>query len=122
MAGNLDRVFDPGTCLLMVDAGPNSREEAASGEYTTDVGQGYANLIISAKVINGPYLGDHRGKYYSRIPDKRHPGGRLNVLFCDFHAEPARPVEHWWIDDVQRNIPRKYAPRVRVSPYRPWVE
>jgi prepilin-type N-terminal cleavage/methylation domain-containing protein/prepilin-type processing-associated H-X9-DG protein len=115
LEGNLDRVFDPGTCLLMVDAGPDSEAQA-----TTDPG-GFANLIISAQA-NGPYLQDFQSFFSRRMPLKRHPESRVNVLFADFHGAAVRPVEFHTGDEVRRNLPVKYDQRVRVSPYRPWVD
>ena len=120
LLGNLDKVFDPGTALLMIDAGPESIAEARSisadpiGQYA------YANLIISAQA-RGPYLGDAQLTWRKRIPRARHPGGRLNVLFADFHGSTIKPVE-FWTDRVVKNLPIRFAPRVRISPYRPWKE
>ncbi len=120
LAGNLDRVYNPSTVLLLVDAGPDSKEEARNGVYDNQVADGYANLIISAQA-QGPYLGDHRGKWPLRVPDKRHPGGRVNVLFNDFHGETVRPSGETWVV-AGHTVPRKYAPQVRVSPYKPWED
>lgn len=120
LEGNLDRVFDPSTVLLMVDSGPNSVQEARKGDF--NVMDGYANLIMSAQTP-GPYLGDHRIKWPLRIPDKRHPKGKLRVLFCDFHAETVTPTPGQVY--VRRNfpdVPKQYSPRVRVSPYRYYIE
>ncbi len=124
LEGNLDRVFDPGSCLLIVDAGPNTKEEARSGDFTHDGKRSYANLIISAKVTKGPFLGQSRVVWWLRIPDRRHPGQKLNAVFCDFHAETLRPVpdKSWYISEIGRRLPGEYTPRVRVSPYKPWVE
>ncbi len=121
LAGNIDRVFNPGTCLLMVDAGPNSVIEAKSGGLGAYAADAYINLIISAQA-NGPYLGDHRGRWPVRIPDKRHPKGRLSVLFADFHAEAINPTpgKTWTIGT--NTVPAQYSPKTRVSPYKPWVE
>ncbi|MCP4247143.1 MAG: prepilin-type N-terminal cleavage/methylation domain-containing protein [bacterium] len=121
LEGNLDRVFSPGDCLLMVDSGPNSKEEGYDTVYGDYVLDGYFNLIISAKAP-GPYLGDTRGTWPLRVPDKRHPKKRLNVLFADLHAAGVVPVagEDWILGGG--NVPKKYAPRVRVSPYKPWRE
>ncbi|MFQ5490490.1 MAG: prepilin-type N-terminal cleavage/methylation domain-containing protein [Phycisphaerae bacterium] len=120
LEGNLDRVFDPSTVLLMVDAGPNTVSEARRGNF--NVMDGYANLVMSAQTP-GPYLGDNRVKWPLRVPDKRHPKGKLSVAFCDFHAETVKPVP----GKVYRrlgfpDVPSQYTPRVRVSPYRYYVE
>jgi prepilin-type processing-associated H-X9-DG protein len=49
------------------------------------------------------------------MPRTRHPKGAINVLFADMHGETVRPIK--W--DDQTGLPTEYAPRVRVSPYRP---
>lgn len=115
--GVLARVFDPGTCMLMIDAGPDSEVEARNEP------QNFANLIISSQ-SRGPYLEDfHKNpNWVRRVPRKRHPEGRLNVLFADFHAAPVRPVEFYTGDETRRNVPTKFDTKVRVSPYKPWRE
>jgi prepilin-type N-terminal cleavage/methylation domain-containing protein/prepilin-type processing-associated H-X9-DG protein len=121
LEGNLDKVFDPGTCLLMVDSGFPSTDAARDAQYgdTQYVADAYINLIISARVVNGPYLADAVGKWPLRVARKRHPKGALNVLFCDFHGEKVNPTDFWTTQ--YGPLPRKYNPRARVSPYRPWV-
>lgn len=111
LRGNLDKVFDPGTCLLLIDAGPDSEIDA---QINPD---GFANLIISAQAP-GPYLEDFQAKFQKRMPRKRHPDGRLNVLFADFHGAAVRPVE-FYSNEVLQGIPAKYDTTVRVSPYKP---
>jgi prepilin-type processing-associated H-X9-DG protein len=51
------------------------------------------------------------------MPTKRHPKGRLNVLFADTHGEPIIPVEFSDENMFQRRLPSRYSPNVRVSPY-----
>jgi len=97
--------------LLLADAGPSTVSEAESG------GQGYANLFISAQAA-GPYLGDFQLRWRKRMAEKRHPGGRVAVLFSDFHGQSVRPVE-FYSDASIKKLPIRYGPRVRVSPYPP---
>ncbi len=104
LQGDLDRVIRPQEVGLVFEAG---RDEQ------TDEITGFANLILSAQA-EGPYLGDFQQFHRARMPITRHPNGQLNVLFADFHGETVRPVE---FDD--EGIPKRYAPRVRVSPYEP---
>jgi competence protein ComGC len=112
LMGELTRVYDPSTCLLFVDAGPDSESEAR-----LDPG-GFANLIISAQA-NGPLMVDFQQRWQKRMPLKRHPKSALNVLFTDFHGQTVRPTE-FYSNEVLRGIPTDYNARVRVSPYRPW--
>jgi len=112
LEGNLDRVYDPGTTLLLADAGPDSEQQAAA---TPDA---FANLIISAQA-NGPELADFQTKWTKRLPLKRHPRRSVNVLFADFSGSTVRPTSFWGTE-VLKDIPRDYNTRVRVSPYRPW--
>lgn len=123
LRGNLDRVYNPSTCLLVVDAGPNTEDEAIRGVFTAvdDQGKGYANLITSAKARR-PYLQDFAWQWFQRIPTKRHPGGAINVTFADLHATGVVPVS--WRDKSTElgtfKIPSAYSTKVRVSPYRPF--
>lgn len=111
LQGNMDRIYNPSEVLLLADAGPSTVAEAEQGS------QGYANLFISAQAP-GPYLGDFQLQWRKRMADKRHPGGRVAVLFSDFHGQPVRPVE-FYSDASIKKLPIRYGPRVRVSPYRP---
>ena len=112
LRGNFDRIYNPSTCLLLVDSGPET-EVAAQSEPDN-----FANLIISAQ-CNGPLLKDFQQKWEKRMPRKRHPDGRLNVLFADYHAEAVKPVQ-FFETEVMKNIPKDYDIEVRVSPYPPW--
>jgi len=109
LRGTLDKVFDPGRVGLVFEAGADSDTAATSGEF--------ANLIISAKA-QGPYLGDFQQFFRTRMPNRRHQGGRLNVLFADMHGESVRPVEYRSQGGGEA-LPSRYSPRVRVSPYNP---
>jgi prepilin-type N-terminal cleavage/methylation domain-containing protein len=111
LQGNMDRIFNPSEVLLLADAGPSSVAEAEDGS------QGYANLFISAQ-SPGPYLGDFQLQWRKRMAEKRHPGGRVAVLFSDFHGQPVRAVE-FYSDASIKKLPIRYAPRVRISPYPP---
>ncbi len=116
--GRLDRIYSPATCLLIVDAGPDSEAEAVSQSDENT----YANLIISAKA-NGPSLEHFQRRWPRRIPRERHPKGALNVLFADFHGETVRPTRFVESDNPEFDgLPKAYNTRVRVSPYKPWIE
>jgi prepilin-type processing-associated H-X9-DG protein len=113
LRGNLEKVFRPGDVGLVFEAG---RETA---EQTTQE-TGFSNLVLSAKA-HGPYLGDamnadpnQGGLASDRIPRKRHPKGRLNILYCDGHGGSVQPVK---FDPTGK--PTEYAPEVRISPYPP---
>ena len=120
LEGNLDRVFDPGTVLLMVDAGPNTVDEALNGQqYSTtgnQQGWGYANLITSAQA-SGPALQHFAYKWFQRIPTKRHPKGAVNVVFADFHAATIKPTGWRPHRTYQKDVPAAYNQNVRISPY-----
>lgn len=114
LRGNLDRVFDPGTVGLVFETGPESEKQYLRMAPTDE----FANLVIS-KEAQGPYLGDAQQRYVSRIPNNRHPDGRLNVLYADTHGGTVRPVRYVGTDNNGKKLPAEYGPRVRVSPYRP---
>jgi prepilin-type N-terminal cleavage/methylation domain-containing protein/prepilin-type processing-associated H-X9-DG protein len=126
LRGVLDRVFAPGSCLLITDAGPNTLSEAMTGEYSVDQaqGKGYANLITSARA-KGPYLADAVNQWLQRIPTKRHPSGAINVTFADFHAATVRPTSWRFNNILGAKVPALYGGEIRVSPYKPpykpWV-
>jgi prepilin-type N-terminal cleavage/methylation domain-containing protein len=120
LQGNMERVFDPGSVLLMTDAGANDESEFGllSGDPTIRTNP--INLIISAKAKSG-VLEDCVNQWPARIPTKRHPKGAINVVYGDFHGETVRPVK--WTDftlqGVKYHVPSQYTKRVRVSPYGP---
>ena len=70
-------------------------------------------LVISAQAF-GPYLEDFQQFHRARMPNNRHSNKSLNVLCADGHAETIRPIAF-----DPSDIPLKYAPRIRVSPYPP---
>lgn len=110
LQGLLEKAHDPGTVGLIFEAGPS-----------TDVGVGddveFANLITSAGA-RGPYLGDFQQRFGTRMPNNRHPDGKLSILFVDGHGEHAKPVAYSKENDFQKKLPSEYSPRVRVSPYK----
>lgn len=122
LQGNMDKVFDPGTCLLLADAGANSVQEAESGQFTNSTRTGYANLITSAKAF-GPKLGNATARWVQRIPTKRHPRGVVNITFADNHAASVKPTKFQTdtIEGISVKFPTEFGEQVRVSPYRPYV-
>jgi hypothetical protein len=125
LQGILDRIFDPSTVGLIFDAGPTTVEQALA---TTNPGD-YANLVTSAQVADNPILNvpgyslaGFQLKYPKRISNKRHAKGQVNVVFTDFHGETATPKGFISTPLLQNPVPTSYAPKVRVSPYKPFVE
>ncbi len=110
LRGRLDDVYEPESVALFVEAGPNNGADLDPPGIAAD----YANLIPSI-YAHGPGLADAQQQHPARIPTNRHPGGRINVLFADFHARPVHPIEY----DADSGLPSTYRPRVRVSPYDP---
>lgn len=117
--GNMDRIFDPATVLLFVDAGPNSEDQALSLQFSIANQAGLANLITSARCA-GPLLKDFNWQWFRRIPTNRHPKGRVNVLFADYHGEPVQPVEYQTHRVAGEQIAISHNKVVRVSPYTPF--
>jgi prepilin-type processing-associated H-X9-DG protein len=121
LRGVMDKVFQPSTCLLLTDSGPNRLEDVLENDQAYDYSRfdGYANLITSAKAP-GPWLEMSVRTWFRRIPTKRHPGGAINVTFADFHAQTVKPLR--WYDHPTPGVtvPAKFNAQVRVSPYRPF--
>ena len=118
MRGKMDQIFAPGKVGLFFEAGPESIELARDRNYQ------YANLISSTARksfpdMSGPYLGQAQQSHPWRIPTNRHYGGRLNVTYCDGHGGTVRATKHAYNEEVHRDLPCRYSPRVRVSPYNP---
>ncbi|MHC4233830.1 MAG: prepilin-type N-terminal cleavage/methylation domain-containing protein [Planctomycetota bacterium] len=105
LRGDLTRISRPGDVGLIFEAGRDDETQPI---------EGFANLIISAQAP-GPYLGDFQQRHTTRMPTKRHPKGRMNVLYADMHGGTIQPVEF----NPTNRLPTKYSPRVRVSPYEP---
>ncbi|HRX85537.1 MAG TPA: prepilin-type N-terminal cleavage/methylation domain-containing protein [Phycisphaerae bacterium] len=120
LVGNMDRIYDPSTVLLFVDAGPNSENEALAGQFTIANQAGLANLVTSARCA-GPLLKDFEWQWFKRIPTRRHPKGRVNVLFADYHGEPVQPVEFQMHRVAGDEIAIRHNKVVRVSPYPPFA-
>lgn len=116
--GNLDRVYDPATVLLLTDAGANDESEFGllSGDASDQTNP--INLIISARA-NGPLLEDAVWQWPRRIPTKRHPKGAISVIYSDFHGETVRAVKWKYNNYGKLNVPTQYTKRVRISPYKP---
>jgi prepilin-type processing-associated H-X9-DG protein len=55
----------------------------------------------------------------TRFPTDRHPQGQLNVLYADGHGAVAEPAEWATPPFGGEELPSRYSPRVRVSPYLP---
>jgi len=118
--GEIGKVWDPATLLLIADAGADSVQEArdfdAAGSIRNDA---IINLIISAQA-NGPFLGDAMLSWPQRVPTKRHPKGAIDVVFADFHGQTVRPTKFGRPTSVPFDVPTEYNSIVRVSPYRPF--
>ncbi len=119
LRGRLEKVYDPGQVGLYFETGPESIEQAMNPNYSSQ----YANLVNSgarksSPELSGPYLGNAQQSHPWRIPTNRHPDGRLDVAFADGHAEAVKAMEYKENNEVHRTLPSKYAPRVRVSPYK----
>ena len=120
LRGRLDKVFEPSTVALLVDAGVNNDAEPGETSGTADD----ANLINSWQVsapsadAEGPYLGNCLQYMGPRIPTNRHPDGSVNVLYADCHGGTVTPLDGWTVPSGNRPaLPKRYTPRVRVSPY-----
>ncbi|HEY3243751.1 MAG TPA: prepilin-type N-terminal cleavage/methylation domain-containing protein [Phycisphaerae bacterium] len=125
LQGILDRIFDPSTVGLIFDAGPTTVQQASQ---TTNPGD-YANLVTSAQVadnaplgIPGYSLAGFQLHYPKRISNKRHFKGQINVVFTDFHGETATPKGFISNAVLPNPVPTGYTPKVRVSPYKPFIE
>ncbi|MBN1511914.1 MAG: prepilin-type N-terminal cleavage/methylation domain-containing protein [Phycisphaerae bacterium] len=112
LRGNLDRVSRPGDVGLVFETGPETADQYQSMPSWDE----FANLVQSL-FTPGPYLGDFQQTFPSRMPTRRHPNGRTNVLFADTHGETVRPIAYGNANALNKRLPSRYAPRVRVSPY-----
>ena len=114
LGARMDKIEEPSNVLLLVDAGPNNNAipEEEDDQWWT------VNLINSGARAPGPYLGDAIQVHGTRIPTDRHPHGRVNVLFADAHGGTIEPIQ-WDRQYHDVDLPSRYSPRVRVSPYAP---
>ncbi|MFN0136059.1 MAG: prepilin-type N-terminal cleavage/methylation domain-containing protein [Phycisphaerae bacterium] len=105
LRGDLTKIFQPAEVGLIFESGRDDENDT--------VVTGLANLVISAQSF-GPYLEDFQQFHRARMPNNRHNNKSINVLCADGHAETIRPITFDASD-----IPLKYSPRIRVSPYAP---
>lgn len=105
LEGKMDRIIRPSEVALFCDGG---RED-------TDTEP--ALLITNNAGMLGPYL-EHYEYFWHRLPHWRHgTKGGVAVAFADGSGKLAKPLQ--FTRDGQ--YVKKYAPRVRVSPYDPGV-
>ncbi|MEZ6083364.1 MAG: hypothetical protein R3E58_05295 [Phycisphaerae bacterium] len=116
----MDKVFDPGTCLLLADAA-NTLQEAESGQFTNSTRTGYANLITAPRRL--VQTSETRQLDGFSIPISGHPKGVVNVTFADNHAASVKPTKFQTdtIEGISLKFPTEFGEQVRVSPYRPYV-
>jgi prepilin-type N-terminal cleavage/methylation domain-containing protein len=112
LQGDLDKVYMASEVALLTDI--------AASEWGEDNNPGseewrHAGLFLSAQA-RGPYMGDFQ-RQHGRLPRTRHPGGRINILAVDLSGRTIRAADGK-IGEAGEN-PVYFAPRVRVSPYRP---
>lgn len=108
LRGEIDKVYQPADVGLIFETGRDDERDIVTGA---------ANLVLSAQAT-GPYLGDYQQWFRDRLQTTRHPKGAQNVLFADYHARTAKPVTY----SAQYNLPDKYSPLVRVSPFQPGLQ
>lgn len=118
LAGDLSKVFQPASVLLIADAGADDTSEGdVSGIDANTRPLGIVNLILTAQAI-GPFLEHTVDRWPQRVPTQRHPNGAINVLFADFHGETVRGSDFRGSSAAPEiDTPRRYTPEVRVSPY-----
>jgi hypothetical protein len=113
LEGQLDKIFDPASVMLMIDAGRDDDTQQIGGTG------GFANLIISAK-SDGPDLPFFHRNWQQRLPEKRHPKGQLGVTYADGHGATIRPTGHVTVGGrLNIKIPKGYSGPTRISPYKP---
>lgn len=112
LEGQLDKIFDPASVILMIDAGRDTEADDDSG---------FANLLISAQSM-GPDLPHFHHNWKLRLPEKRHPKGALGVTYADGHGGGVRPSEFIEVTAGRFGkfkIPTRYSGPTRISPYKP---
>ncbi len=117
LRGELDKIESSANLMLLVDAGPENDAipTQAEDEWT------HVNLIHSGAGAEGPFLGHslqaNASATGTRVPMRRHVDGNVNVLYVDGHGATAKMVETSSENAYNVEVPKRYAPRVRVSPY-----
>jgi prepilin-type N-terminal cleavage/methylation domain-containing protein len=144
LLGKYGQVFDPSSAIFLVDGGidsPNQEAVLNTNNYFVD-----ANLITSWRVPSRTEYNDANGwgtgdnipatqipffdawevgaahlYFRTRLPNARHPGGQLNTLMTDFHAEAVIPKHRINSNDPETSgLAYSYGPtRARISPYPP---
>ncbi len=112
LRGQLEKVNRAADVGFIFETGPDKRD--SNDEWQ-------ANLVFSATPsattkdmdAAGPYLSNFQRTQAQRMPRERHLDRKVNVCYADGHGGSAKPVEF----DPDTDLPLKYAPRVRVSPY-----
>lgn len=111
LQGNLDKIWQPSEVVLLADIGA-SLDDIPFPEPEWR----FASLLLSAQA-NGPYLGDFQERH-GRLPRFRHARGRINVVRADASGIAVYGTGGR-IDVPGDNKVNYFAPRVRVSPYKP---
>lgn len=102
LEGKMEKIIRPSEVVLFCDGG---NEDSPSNPA----------LLITNGDVNGPYLENYE-KYWGRLPHFRHsPKGGLAVALADGSGTYVQPLE--WIKDGIKTYVKRYAPRIRVSPY-----
>lgn len=103
LEGDMGKIVRPSEVALFCDGG----NEDASDEP--------ALLITNNGSMNGPYLENYEW-VWGRLPHYRHsPKGGNAVAFADGSGKYVQPIE--WTKKGSVPYVKRYAPRVRVSPY-----
>jgi len=113
LAGKLDRIVRPSEVLLFCDGG--NEERPRQPVLITTIPE------PGGRAINGPYLENaafHQAQQgTARIPQFRHSeDGGVAVALADGSGTYAKPVQ-WVVTSAGERYVKRYAPRVRVSPY-----
>jgi len=104
LEGRMESIIRPSEVALFCDGGneDNDREPA---------------LLISNGAPNGPYLENYE-RYWGRLPHRRHSAkGGLAVGCADGSGTYVKAIE--WVTLGGKPFVKRYAPRIRVSPYAP---
>ncbi len=102
LEGRMDRVIRPSEVALFCDGGNEENEKEPA-------------LLITNGPVNGPYIENYE-RVWGRLPHRRHSAnGGLAVATADGSGRYIKPVE--WVTLDGKPYVKRYAPRVRVSPY-----